>query len=226
MDRISIIQSLIDANKFSSYLEIGVNRGYCFFNLRCKNKTGLDPRFEIPLWRKWLYAIKNATNLKNNYIEKTSDDFFKTNKKSFDIILIDGLHTFHQSYQDIINSLKVLNPNGFILLHDCSPISAASAQDVESITEAKKHPDYAGDWSGAVWKSIVKFRQTHPAFFTAVIDTDHGVGILAPHIQSNKHLTHNLDLQQLDYSDLEKNRKELLNLMSVQEYQTWLADLG
>ncbi len=226
MDRISIIQSLINANNYSSYLEIGVNRGYCFFNIKCKNKTGVDPRFEIPLWRKWLYIFKNTCNINNNYIEKTSDDFFKANKNSFDIILVDGLHTFQQSYKDIINSMQVLNQNGYILIHDCSPISAASAQDVESINEAKKHPEYEGDWSGAVWKSIIKFRQEYPNIFTAVIDTDHGVGIIAPNMKSTKQLSKNILLDQLHYSDLENNRKELLNLMSIQEYQSYLNHLG
>ena len=48
---------------------------------------------------------------------------FGNNKKNFDVIFIDGFHHYEQCRKDIINSLKVLNENGFILLHDMIPRS-------------------------------------------------------------------------------------------------------
>ena len=48
----------------------------------------------------------------------TSDKFFKDNEK-FDIIFIDGLHTFEQTIKDIDNSIKFLRDKGVILIHDC-----------------------------------------------------------------------------------------------------------
>jgi len=194
LDRITIIQSLIDTFNYSSYLEIGVNRGYCFFNVRCNLKTAVDPKFK--------------------------------NKSRFDIIFIDGLHTFHQSYIDLLNAMKVLNHDGMILLHDCSPISEASAQDVASIAEARKHPEYAGDWSGAVWKSIVKFRKEFPKISVAVVDADHGVAIIAPDRDNYKKLSGNFKVEDLTYQHLELNRKELLNLVSPTEFQSWIKEFG
>ena len=38
----------------------------------------------------------------------TSDDFFKQNKKKYDCIFIDGLHTYKQVKNDILNSIKFM----------------------------------------------------------------------------------------------------------------------
>ncbi len=62
---------------------------------------------------------KNMSEFKN-YVKfkKTSDDFFNTNNKKFDIIYIDGYHKGSQVYKDFKNSWKVLNENGVIILDD------------------------------------------------------------------------------------------------------------
>ncbi len=56
----------------------------------------------------------------NNFFKykKTSDDFFKTNNKKFDVIYIDGYHKGSQVYKDFKNSWKVLNENGVIIFDD------------------------------------------------------------------------------------------------------------
>ena len=53
------------------------------------NKIGVDPE-------------------RGGNVRKTSDNFFKNNKKEFDVIFIDGLHIYEQCRKDVINSLKVL----------------------------------------------------------------------------------------------------------------------
>ena len=55
-------------------------------------------------------------------IRLTSDKFFdEFNKNKFDIIFLDGLHTYKQTKKDLINALKVLNKNGVIVLDDFIP---------------------------------------------------------------------------------------------------------
>ena len=56
----------------------------------------------------------------NNYFKfkKSSDDFFNTNNKKFDVIYIDGYHKGSQVYKDFKNSWKVLNDNGVIIFDD------------------------------------------------------------------------------------------------------------
>ena len=72
----------------------------------------------------------------------TSDEFFSKNNEKFDCIFIDGLHEYEQVCRDISNSLKILNKNGIILLHDCLP-STINQQAV---------PRYKAVWNGDVWK--------------------------------------------------------------------------
>jgi len=43
----------------------------------------------------------------------------------YDVIFIDGLHYYKQVLKDIKNSLKILNKDGFILVHDCLPRTLA-----------------------------------------------------------------------------------------------------
>ncbi len=48
----------------------------------------------------------------------SSDDFFKNNTISFDVIYIDGYHKGSQVFKDFINSWKILNNNGVIIFDD------------------------------------------------------------------------------------------------------------
>ena len=78
----------------------------------------------------------------------TSDDFFTKNKDNFDLVLIDGLHTYAQVKKDILNSLKILNDGGLILLHDCLPKDYFAHAVPRSII----------DWNGDVWRAYVEMR--------------------------------------------------------------------
>ena len=80
-------------NKFKTipmYLEIGCDQNDVFNSIPVihSNKIGVDPN-------------------SGGSHKMTSDDFFKQNDKSFDVIFIDGLHTYEQTQKDIINSLKI-----------------------------------------------------------------------------------------------------------------------
>ena len=38
----------------------------------------------------------------------TSDEFFKSNNEFFDLIFLDGLHTYEQTIKDIDNSIQII----------------------------------------------------------------------------------------------------------------------
>ena len=105
----------------------------------------------------------------------TSDYFFSINKDNFDIIFIDGLHEYSQVMKDIKNSLKFLNKEGIILLHDCLPRTIWN-----QIT-----PRLNSDWNGDVWKSIVHCR-TLENIDTYTFIADRGIGLIFP--RKNKNL--------------------------------------
>ena len=147
-NRISFILLAIQKFKNCQYLEIGCASNICFNSIPLTNKIGVDP--------------ENGGNIKD-----TSDNFFKKNKKSFDVIFIDGIHQYEQCRKDIINSLKVLNENGFILLHDMIPRSWVE----ENIPRLQKV------WSGDVWKVGLELIKTEGLDFFIII-ADHGVGVI------------------------------------------------
>ena len=190
--RTSIINHLIQKYKLSKYLEIGVRKGENFNKINVNFKVGVDPN---PLFEN-----------KNLFKEK-SDNFFKLNKNTFDIIFIDGLHLENQVDKDIKNSLKCLSKNGFILLHDCNPPSEFHQRENYEIDG--KFPA----WNGTVWKSFAKLRMFDSSLSLSCINCDWGIGI----IKKKKSKLHNYDGKLL-YEYLEKNRQDLLNLISVKKF--------
>ena len=92
--RTAIINHLIHKYNLSKYLEIGVRDGKNYNKVNAKNKTGVDPE---------------PTNDIIGLHKMSSDDFFKKNKVSYDIMFIDGLHLEHQVDMDIENCLNLFD---------------------------------------------------------------------------------------------------------------------
>ena len=86
------------------YLEIGVNTCETFNSipLKIEDKFGVDP-------------------IAGNYQMKSDEFFKKYPDLKFDVIFIDGLHHYEQCQRDCINSIKQLNKDGIILIHDLLP---------------------------------------------------------------------------------------------------------
>lgn len=94
------------------------------------NIITIDPFFDLPdendlLNKADFSKIEDAFNkrmfTRNNYakLKFTSDDAFQFLKTQFfDLIYIDGLHTYEQVCKDIDNYLPLLKPGGLITGHD------------------------------------------------------------------------------------------------------------
>jgi len=185
--RYDLMQHIIDKYKFTNYLEIGCDKDQTFSKINIKNKVGVDP-------------ISGGT------IRDTSDNFFVKNKNYFDIIFIDGLHHYDQVIKDIQNSLKILNTNGFILIHDCLPRTMAQ----------QAVPRYRGSWNGDVWKSIVALRtRIDLDIFTCEIDF--GIAIITKK-NNTKILKLNIDnFKNLKFKDYYYNHQEFMNIVSYKQ---------
>lgn len=197
MKRYDIINHLISSNNYRNYLEIGVRNGECFKKIKCENKIGVDP---------------NPTSLDTTHVME-SDSFFKelpTDKK-FDIVFIDGLHLDHQVDKDIKNSLDHLNEGGVIVLHDCNPPTRFHA--LESPVYG---PPANGEWNGTVYLSLIKLRLYRDDLALSTIDTDWGVGILKKGKSPKLNMFPN-DALSWEYFD--SNRKEILGLISVDDFK-------
>lgn len=184
-NRSDIINYLISLYGYNSYLEIGVRDNRNFNRISAKNKDGVDPR------GKCKYKMQ-------------SDKFFRKipATQMYDIVFIDGLHTKEQVLKDITNSLKHLNQNGTIVMHDCNPIAK------EHATPKKK----TNRWNGTVWEAFAELRMTRTDLFMCTVKKDTGCGIIRRGSQKmlNKHT--------LTFDYLDKNRKEILNLMTAKEF--------
>ena len=186
-NRIEIIQKLISLKNYRSYLEIGTFKNEVFDKVFCNKKIGVDP-----------FSGGNT--------RMTSDEFFRKNKDKFDLIFIDGLHTYQQVKKDILNSINFLNDNGVILIHDCLP------QDYF----ANASPRSVYKWNGDVWKAFVEMR-TKNNLDSYCCFADEGIGVILK--RDNKNL---LDLEIKDFSKMEfnyffNNYKKLMNLKEFDE---------
>lgn len=134
---------------------------------------------------------------------KYSDEFFADNTEKFDIVFIDGLHHWEQVARDIENSLRVLNFGGTVVMHDCNPTTKAMQQV----------PRIQGEWTGDTWKAFIHFRRNADLKMFC-INTDYGVGI----IQKGEQMQKPLIVESPTYEQFEINKKEWLNLISVNEF--------
>jgi hypothetical protein len=187
MQRFDIINKFIEKYNYKSYLEIGTYMGETFNNCRIENKVGID----IDL------AFNNP-----NLIKIDSDKYFAqlNDNIKYDIIFIDGLHEADQVFRDIYNSIKHLNLNGTIIVHDCNPPS-------------KYHTRSAEDWNGSVYIGYIDAVNTYNLnYFT--IDTDWGCGVIQ--ITDSPNLNIDRKYMTTDWNYFYSNRQKLLNLISVE----------
>ena len=167
--RTTIIQEIINKKNYKSYLEVGCDNDENFSKIQIESKIGIDP-------------------LKGGTLRMTSDEFFINNHQSFDIIFLDGLHTYEQTIKDIDNGLRFLNTNGVILIHDCLPKKIWN-QIV---------PRLYGHWNGDVWKAIVHSRTYgHADTYTCI--ADHGIGVIFRRKNRNKLNTNKTDFKKLKF---------------------------
>ena len=139
-------------------------------------------------------------------IRLTSDEYFSSNKEIFDIIFIDGLHHFDQVKKDIINSLKILNKGGVILVHDCLP----------SRIRDQMVPRSHLTWNGDVWKALVEFRtKENLDVYTCL--ADQGLGIIFNQKNKNKLSLDKIDFKKLKFRDYYYNYTKYMNIISEEE---------
>ncbi len=206
--RYDIINFLLNTLKReTNYLEIGVRNPSDNFNkINAISKYSVDPGIEF----------------KENPVDfvMTSDVFFEklingeilNQEIRFDIIFIDGLHLADQVERDITNALKFIKEDGFIVMHDCNPPTEWHAREsyTYDLSPARQY------WNGTTWKAFTKTRLNQEVT-SACIDTDWGIGVITKQPVFNN-LKHNLN-PYFEFFILDQNRKELLNLMSIDEFK-------
>ena len=151
--------------KMTDYLEIGLAAGATFEHITLPNRVGVDP-----------YPKFNTQVLPRNttVAVTTSDDFFSSNDATFDLVFLDGLHTYVQTYRDLMNAIQVC-PTGAILIDDVVPlddVSAMSDQE-ESLMERRRRGLPGGAWHGDIYRLAFCVEEHHQELAVRTI-TDRG----------------------------------------------------
>lgn len=191
MQRYDVINALIEAYGYNTYLELGTQGDRCLKEVRCDYKVGVDPE---PV----LHEEENS----DEFYKMTSDDFFEQNQMSFDIIFIDGLHEDYQVRRDIFNSLKCITDGGAIVVHDCNP--------QEEINQQYPMP-HVKSWNGTVWRAWMAYRRRKDVQMY-VVDVDEGCGVIMRGTQEP------IKPRPLSFDNFRANRVKWLNLITEEEF--------
>ena len=163
--RLARLQQIVAA---SSYLEIGVQTGRTFNSLDFEQMDAVDPKF--------LFDYKAKATDSRRFFEMTSDDFFLGGNALdlYDLIFIDGLHTYDQTYRDFCHSVSRSSRRSMIVIDDVFPCDrfAAKRSQAECVSMRRsKAPNspYKAHWQGDVYKMIVLLALFHKNFNYATI---------------------------------------------------------
>lgn len=224
--RTDLLNHLATKYNLKRYLEIGVqNPMQNFDKIICEYKVSVDPDpnahasycktsddfFEMMSEYRHLDSIQIVTEAPMYEVSIVDGEhapgFSKINSlytpTEFDLIFIDGLHTAEQVKKDFENALKVLSPNGFIVLHDCNPLK-------EEHTIVPR-PTPTGHWNGDVYKFAIGIDKAH----ALTVDLDNGCLVFS-NFKSLMSVVYKPVNTGWDFFDL--NRKTLLNLISWDEF--------
>lgn len=223
LTRLDVVQLSLNRYRAPVYLEIGVRDAVTFSRVRATRKIAVDPypegRRQLPSY--WVGGFKAAVGVWQGatHVRTTSDEFFDRfaphafGRRHLSVCLVDGLHTFEQSLRDTLNALAWMAERpgaGIVVLHDCRPRTRAAS--LPSRVDAVRTPGFAGAWNGDVYRTIVHLRARRDDLFVCTLDTDEGLGVVIRGEPENMLDLADSDIAGLEFSDLDRNASNLLNL--------------
>ena len=155
------LNKLAKLNSASRYLEIGLAGGKTFFSVDVPYKVGVDPISRIDQ--------EDTLTGETFCLEMTSDVFFSTKAQEhglFDLIYIDGLHTFEQTFRDFCCSLRFSHNKTIWLLDDTVPTSWLCAHPDHLFVQRirKMLRIHKRDWMGDAYKVVLAIHDFFPQF--------------------------------------------------------------
>jgi hypothetical protein len=196
--RSSVIQALLDLFTESRYLEIGVYQGTTFRAIEASTKVAVDPEFAFPL---------PSPALGTTFHEITSDSYFGRvlqPDERFDVIFLDGLHTFEQTLRDLLNSLRCLSAGGILVIDDVWPVSSLAA--VSSYSKFNRLRDLLqvkdGSWMGDVYRVVFFVEAFCQQLTYRTIAEDYGQMVLWRQPRMELPQTSVADVAHMTYEDM------------------------
>jgi len=197
MSRLSLINSIISTMDDPSYLEIGFGLGEVFESVTCKDKICCDPT-------PWDDVVAKF-DANPNCVLLSSDDFFAQNKKKFDFIFIDGHHEYDYVRRDFFNAMNALNEGGYVMLHDCNPPNEWRCRPISQFINGEA-------WNGdGGYRLLMELYATCTEYNWVTSYEDEGCCVVWKGERTP------ISLPAQDWKTFDANRKEILNLMSIDE---------
>jgi hypothetical protein len=161
-----------------AYLEVGVNLGETFHGVQASRKVAVDPRFAFDV-------AAHQVEGEVEFYRTTSDAFFAEfagELGTYDVIYLDGLHTFEQTLRDFLNAMEFLNRRGVIVIDDVLPDSYdSSLPDFAQVAHLRHTAaqsgaswPFNGSWMGDVFKLPFFIESFVPQVSFATVLENHG----------------------------------------------------
>ena len=186
---------VVKGRSYTSFLEIGVYEWNTIKYVKVPRRIGVDP-----------HPQRSAPEGIDAYV-MTSDTYFESTHNLVDLVFIDGWHGYDQAYRDVKNAVNVLNDGGLILLHDCNP----RTEGMQIV------PKQQVEWTGDVWKAIVRLRLESDELDVFTIDLDTGIGVVRRERSTDPIKFRDKRWDDFTWQDLSQNRGDLLGLKSLQQ---------
>lgn len=162
--RLNAIAKLISAR---SYLEIGVCTGDTFFAVDVDRKVAVDPRFR--------FDPAEVEDHRSSFFQITSNEYFirPDAQDQFDLVFLDGFHSFEQIMIDFQSALTLTDSKSVIVIDDTVPNDIYSAIPNQRI--AFKYRKQAGNkslsWHGDVFKIVLFIHDFCPTLSFATFNS-------------------------------------------------------
>jgi hypothetical protein len=210
-----VVQGILDLFEQPSYLEVGVFRGVTFNSLEAARKVAVDPKFAFD------FSPIAAADPSIEFWQTTSDRYFGTiadPARLFDVVYLDGLHTFEQTLRDLLNAMSLLKSGGVIVVDDVFPSSYVAS--LPSIEDFKRVRIASGvqsrDWMGDVYRLIFFISSFCQQYDYRTINDNHGQLVLWRGTRAEVEALRVADVAALGYDQLLLG-KETLRLAPFSE---------
>lgn len=210
-------------NDAKAYLEVGVASGKTFLNVDFALKHAVDPEF--------LFDTRPFETATTQFFEMTSDEFFVNYAdvvRKYDLIFLDGLHTFEQTFRDLCSSMAHSHDKTIWIIDDVVPSDVFSAVPRQRL--AYKYRKLNGGrgraWHGDVFKLIYAIHDFFPNLsYRTVVGQGNPQAVVVRRPRKDFAPTFN-DLEaisRLTYFDFLENQP-LLKRTKDDELLAWLAE--
>lgn len=195
--RTDLLKFIIKEKQSKRYLEIGIQAGVNFDAINIPFKVGVEP---FP------------TRHQENVLEMYSDQFFKQDysNEDYDLVFIDGLHTYEQTRKDLYNALDRLNEGGIIVMHDALP------HNIEYTSMS---------WCGTSYKAIMEAAQLDH-LVVKTWENDHGCAVIIKNpIHSIVTFEDTFKKPTTEFDDLWKDNGAIIGKCTTEEIITYIKSL-